>query len=158
MKAGRPTVVLAPVSAARKDEVLKLARQSRAFHRAWVQAPDTEAKFQAYMKRARRKDCKFFFILDGDTRNLVGVINISQIVRGFFQSAYLGYYAFKPYAGRGYMREAMTLLLDKAFGDLGIHRVEANIQPANKASKKLVKRLGFRLEGFSPRYLQVQGK
>lgn len=152
------TILLAPVTAARKAEFLRLAKQSRGFHKAWVQAPDTEVKFQAFLKRARRKDCKSFFILEADSRNLVGVINISQIVRGFFQSAYLGYYVFKPYAGKGYMTEALGMVVEKAFTDLGLHRLEANIQPSNRASIKVAKKLGFRREGFSPGYLQVQGK
>jgi ribosomal-protein-alanine N-acetyltransferase len=88
----------------------------------------------------------------------VGVINVSEIVRGPFRSAYLGYYAFVPHAGRGYMTEALTLVLRWAFGELRLHRVEANIQPGNEASRALVRRLGFRREGFSRRYLKIAGR
>ena len=56
------------------------------------------------------------------------------------------------------MREGLALLLKHAFGPLGLHRVEANIQPGNTASIALVKGAGFRLEGFSPRYLKVAGR
>ncbi len=89
---------------------------------------------------------------------LVGVINVNEIVRGTFQSGYLGYYAFLPHAGRGYMDEGLRLVLRRAFGELHLHRVEANIQPDNRPSLALVRRLGFRREGLSPRYLKIAGR
>ena len=79
-------------------------------------------------------------------------------MRGPFQSAYLGYYGFAPFEGQGYMTEAMRLVLRHAFGAMRLHRVEANIQPGNAASIALVRRCGFHLEGFSPRYLKVSGR
>ena len=89
---------------------------------------------------------------------ITGVFTISQIVRGAFQSAYLGYYAHEKYAGQGLMREALEQVLDHAFGALGLHRVEANIQPGNAPSIALARGAGFRLEGFSPRYLLIGGQ
>jgi [ribosomal protein S5]-alanine N-acetyltransferase len=89
---------------------------------------------------------------------IVGVVNLNEIVRGSFQSAYLGYYAFRPHAGQGYMAEGLALVLRHAFGGLGLHRLEANIQPGNRQSRGLVRRLGFRKEGFSPRYLKIGGR
>ena len=83
---------------------------------------------------------------------------MSEIVRSAFQSAYLGYYAFRPHAGQGYMTEGLALVLRHAFGTLGLHRLEANIQPANHPSRALVRGLGFRKEGFSPRYLKIGGR
>lgn len=89
---------------------------------------------------------------------IVGVVNVSEIVRAALQSAYLGYYAFQAHAGQGYMTEGLALVLRHAFRRLGLHRLEANIQPRNLASRKLVRRLGFRKEGFSPRYVKVGGR
>jgi hypothetical protein len=66
--------------------------------------------------------------------------------------------AFLLIRQRGYMREGMDLVLDEAFGALALHRVEANIQPANHASVALARSAGFRLEGFSPRYLLIGGQ
>jgi [ribosomal protein S5]-alanine N-acetyltransferase len=89
---------------------------------------------------------------------ILGVINLNEIVRAAFQSAYLGYYAFRPHAGEGYMTEGLALVLRHAFRRLGLHRLEANLQTGNRASRALVRRLGFRKEGFSPRYLKIGGR
>ena len=85
------------------------------------------------------------------------MINLSQIFRKGFQNAYLGYYGMVAFAGRGLMTEAVRLATRYAFDEIGRHRLEANIQPANLASIALAKRIGFRREGFSPRYLRIGG-
>lgn len=85
-------------------------------------------------------------------------MNISEIVRRSFQSAYLGYFAFEPFAGRGLMRRGLSKVITRAFTTLKLHRLEANIQPDNERSIYLVKALGFRHEGFSPRYLKINGR
>jgi ribosomal-protein-alanine N-acetyltransferase len=90
--------------------------------------------------------------------DLAGVINISEIVRGAFNSGYLGHYAFVPHAKRGHMRHGLQAVLQKAFRLHRLHRLEANIQPGNTASRRLVRRLGFRREGYSRRYLEVLGR
>ena len=79
-------------------------------------------------------------------------------MRGPFQCAYAGYYAHQAHAGNGYMREGLDLLLRHAFRTMGLHRLEANIQPENAPSIALVRGAGFRLEGFSPRYLKIGGR
>jgi ribosomal-protein-alanine N-acetyltransferase len=86
------------------------------------------------------------------------VININEILRGFLQSAFLGYYGGFFHAGQGYMTEGMSLVLRHAFVKLELHRVEANIQPGNTRSIRLVERCGFTREGFSRRYLKIGGK
>jgi ribosomal-protein-alanine N-acetyltransferase len=93
-----------------------------------------------------------------DDGSLAGAIPNSQIVLGPFRSGYLGYYAFEPHAGRGLMREGLDLTVRYAFGTLGLHRLEANVQPGNASSIGLVRRCGFRFEGLSPRYLKVAGR
>ena len=88
---------------------------------------------------------------------MAGVIIIDSIVRGRFQSGTLSYGAFAGAAGRGYMSEGLGLVLRFAFGELRLHRLEANIQPANRASLALVRRQGFRKEGYSPDMLFIDG-
>jgi len=89
---------------------------------------------------------------------LAGFININEIVRGAFQSGYLGYASFQPFDGRGYMSAGVRLVLHSAFSEHRLHRVEANIQPENLRSIALVARLGFSQEGFSPQYLKIGGR
>jgi ribosomal-protein-alanine N-acetyltransferase len=139
-------------------ELITLNRASADSHRPWSAPPVDGAQFAGYLARCAEASFCGFLICRAEDGAIVGVANLSQIVRGNFQSAYLGYYGGAPFAGRGYMRRGVSRVLDEAFGALGLHRVEANIQPANAASIALVRRLGFRLEGFSPRYLQIAGE
>jgi len=132
-------------------------RRSRALHRGLVTPPGTPDAFRAYVARCRKPSQigQLVYLPDGD---LVGVVNVNEIVRGAFRSGYLGYYAFAPHAGRGYMTEALRLVVATAFRKHRLHRLEANIQPENTRSIALVQRLGFRLEGLSPRYLKIAGR
>jgi ribosomal-protein-alanine N-acetyltransferase len=144
----------------RKDEkeVLALNRQSRAFHRGWVTPPCTPVQFDRYLARCRSSHFVGLLIRRNLDDTLVGSVELSQIARGLFQSAYLGYHIGGPFARQGYMTEALDLAIHYAFGQLRLHRLEANIQPENVASLALVRRLGFRLEGYSPRYLKLGGR
>ena len=141
-----------------RDEFVRRARASRELHRPWVYAPETARQFDAYLARCRVESERCFLVCRRDDDAIVGVYNLSQIAYGFFQSAYLGYYAFAPYAGQGLMTEGMQLLLRHAFRTLKLHRIEANIQPGNEASLRLAERSGFEYEGYSPRYLKIGGR
>jgi len=99
-----------------------------------------------------------FLVRSKATGEIVGMVNVSEIVRGALRSAYLGYCAFAPHQRQGLMTEALRLALAHVFGPLKLHRVEANIQPGNKPSISLVRKLGFRREGYSPRYLKIRGR
>ncbi len=157
-KTRHTAVYLEAISKKRKAEFLALVESNRRFHKQWVAAPLTEALFTRYLARAKDEAFRGFFVCRTEDKALIGVINISQIIRGLFQSAFLGYYAFQPFTGNGYMSQGMSLVFKEAFTVLNLHRLEANIQPRNSASKNLVEKLGFRMEGFSPKYLQVDGK
>ena len=89
--------------------------------------------------------------------DLVGVYNLSEIVRGSFQNAYLGYYAFVPHDGTGAMRAAMPLVTAHTFDELGLHRLQANVQPENTRSRRLLEATGWREEGLARRYLLIDG-
>jgi ribosomal-protein-alanine N-acetyltransferase len=151
-------IYLEPVTRRREAEFLLRVRASQKLHKPWLSAPRTREQFRAWVLRARQASQECFFVCSKETDELVGVINLNEVVRGLFRSAYLGYYAFEPFSGSGYMTEGLALVLDQAFGPLGLNRLEANIQPENKRSLRLVSRLGFQLEGFSPRYLKIGGR
>jgi ribosomal-protein-alanine N-acetyltransferase len=95
------------------------------------------------------------------SHGLVGRINVANVVGGAFRSATVGYDSYDPYAGRGLFAEGLRLALDLVFADqpqgMGLHRVEANIQPANHRSAGLVRSLGFVHEGFSRDFLHLPG-
>ena len=137
---------------------LELVRASRKLHRNWVFAPQTPKEFNEYLAHMRKRNARALFVCRLEDDAIVGVFNLSQIVAGPLQSAYLGYWAFAPSAGRGYMTEGLRLVLRQAFGPMKLHRLEANIQPRNATSIALVKRCGFRKEGFSPRYVKLAGR
>ncbi|HLW12201.1 MAG TPA: GNAT family N-acetyltransferase [Casimicrobiaceae bacterium] len=138
------------------------AKQSRALHRGWVQAPETPTAFAAYVARYHPADAAprnvGFLVIRNEDDAIVGVINFSEIIRGAFHSGYVGYYAFAPFAGVGYMAEGFALALDFAFRKMKLHRIEANVQPANIGSLALVERLGFIREGYSRRYVKIAGR
>lgn len=143
---------------------LAAAARSARLHRPWVSPPRDRSAYRSWLARTRDERHASWLIVASaheskeDGSDLVGVVNANEIVRGAFQSAYLGYYAFVPHAGRGAMKRGLALALRACFRDLRLHRVEANVQPGNEASIALVRGLGFRLEGVSPRYLKIGGR
>jgi [ribosomal protein S5]-alanine N-acetyltransferase len=147
----------APVAGDR-DEFISLMVASRSFHRPWATAPVDGDRFAAYLTDSRRPDFEAMLVCRRADLAILGFFNLSQIVRRSLQSAYLGYAVGEPFAGQGYMREGIELVLRHAFQDLRLHRIEANIQPENHASISLARGAGFRREGFSPRYLKIAGR
>lgn len=152
-----PRVTLESPSMRYATPFIAAVLRSRALHRGWAAPPATREQFRAFVRRARAGNFAAHLLLTGDGE-LAGVINLSEIVEGAFCSAYLGYYAFVPHAGRGYLRAGLEAVLQRAFREYGLHRVEANIQPENDRSKALVQGLGFACEGYSPRYLKIAGR
>lgn len=140
-----------------EQEFLAAVVRSRRLHGPWVTAPSSSAEYRLYLKERTGPRHIKYFVCD-ELGGLCGVINLSEIVRGSFQSAYLGYYALMPHAGKGYMSAGLELVIARAFGELDLHRLEANIQPKNERSIALVQRAGFRLEGLSARYLRIAGR
>jgi ribosomal-protein-alanine N-acetyltransferase len=139
-------------------EFIELMRASHELHRPWSFPPNEPDDFRALVDRARTDDFELLLLCRRGDDAILGFFNLSQIFRGPFMNAYLGYAVGQPYAGQGYMAEGIELVLRHAFESMGLHRLEANIQPANAASVALAKGAGFRLEGFSPRYLKIDGQ
>ena len=140
-----------------QEQFIDSVRASRALHQSWVFPPVSQLAYAGYVRRCRRRDYEGHLIIAGDG-GLVGVVNIGEIVMGGLCSGYMGYYAFSAYARKGLMTKGLHLVLDRAFKVLDLHRIEANIQPDNAPSLALIRRCGFIKEGFSPRYLKVDGQ
>lgn len=88
---------------------------------------------------------------------LVGEVNLSSIRRGALQSADVGYWIDQAQAGQGYMPESVVTVLEFAFEDLSLHRVEIDIIPRNSRSRRVVEKLGLRLEGLAERLVEING-
>jgi [ribosomal protein S5]-alanine N-acetyltransferase len=97
------------------------------------------------------------FLADDETR-AIGTVSLSEIVRGAFQAAYLGFGLDGEFEGRGLISEALQVVLDYAFETLRLHRVMANFMPENERSERLLRRLGFEIEGRAREYLFLDGR
>lgn len=152
-------VIIRPPAPDDCDAFLVAVRRSRAIHRNWINPKaKTRAAFANYLEKFEPGSHHGFLVIHRETGGLVGVINLNDVIRGNFQSASVGYYAFAPHAGQGLMREGLMLVLRHAFKKLRLHRVEANIQRTNQASLALAKKCGFEREGFSRRLAKVCGR
>lgn len=144
-------------------------RMTRLMNREWLEpweattpgvTPSDGGRGYGDAVRALRRDarlglCYPFALLVGE--QFAGQVTVGAIARGSANSAYLGYWIARRFAGRGIMPTALAMVIDHCFGDAGLHRVEANIRPENAASRRVVEKLGFRLEGTRVRYIHIAG-
>ena len=137
-------------------EFVAAVAQSHSLHSPWVSPPETKEKFRAYLKKMAAPDAQAFLVCVDD--RIGGVINLTNVVYGNFCSGYIAYYAFAHSTRQGVLTAGLQAFIERAFGELNLHRLEANIQPGNLASIALAKRCGFAKEGFSPRYLKIDGE
>ncbi|MBO1331115.1 GNAT family N-acetyltransferase [Streptomyces sp. VRA16 Mangrove soil] len=153
-----PRVGIRPYQLSDADEFTARSRESRELHRPWLFPPDRADAYTQYAARLIEDPTKHgFLVCERDSGALAGFININNVVQGGFRCGALGYGAFAHAAGRGLMSEGLGLVIRYAFGPLGLHRLEINAQPKNTASIALARRAGFRLEGFSPDFLFIDG-
>lgn len=151
-------VLIRPARRSDREAFVALMRASRSLHRPWSFPPTEARDYDALIDRARGEDFQMLLVVRRSDDAIVGFFNLSQIFRGPFQNVVLGYAVGEPHAHQGYMSEGLELVLRHVFERLRLHRVEANIQPSNAASIALVQRAGFVREGFSPRYLRIDGE
>ena len=130
--------------------LIKAYERSRLLHEPFIFAP---ADIDQYLAQENR-----YLLCDKEHHNIIGTFNISNIIRGWFQSGYLGYEVFSPFQQQGLMYQGLLLVIEEAFIALNLHRLEANIQPENIASIKLMTKAGFIKEGYSKNYLRIGGK
>ena len=153
-----PPIELVRPTRRHEQAFLDAVSASRRIHGRFAEPPGTADAYRAWLERGRDGRHEQRLVVDSASGALAGVVNANEIVRASFQSAFLGYFAFAPFEGTGRMEAGLRAMLREAFGILGLHRLEANIQPENLRSIALVSRLGFRLEGVSPRYLKIRGR
>lgn len=153
----RERVFLRRVAPEDQEEFTGLARVSVGLHHPWIFAPTTPDEFRTYLDRFDGVTAIGFVVCVSASGAIAGLVNIGNIIRGPYLRGTLGYGAFAPTAGHGYMFEGVGLAVHYGFRELGLHRLEADIQPGNEASLNLVKRLGFRREGYSPDFIRING-
>lgn len=137
---------------------LDAMQASVGLHYPWVSTPRDHSGWLRYMKRLERDNEAGFLVKRIGDDALCGVINLNVITYEALCSAYVSYFAVAGQAEKGYMTEGMLQVIRHAFDKLGLHRLEANIQPGNQASVALAQSVGFQYEGFSPRYLKINGE
>jgi ribosomal-protein-alanine N-acetyltransferase len=157
MASDETRVILLPAARRDRADFIAAMRASPKLHQPWISPPVEDDAFDAVLERARGESFEFMLVRRRSDGAIAGYFDISQIIRGPLQSAFLGYGGVAPLAGQGYMTEGMRLLLRHAFVELRLHRLEANVQPGNERSLALVRRAGFVREGFSERYLKIGG-
>lgn len=145
-------------SARRERDYLDAAHRSRALHRGFVTVAATPHEYRDYLRRAHRDNQESYFVIVAESCELAGVVNVNDIMREPQQSGRLGYYAFVPHAGSGLMREGLVQVINLAFLELGLKRLDANIQPGNRRSLALVAGLGFRRDAEARGYLKIGGR
>ena len=155
--ATRPATYLRKPTAADAKEFVQQVRSSRDHLLPFVHAADEPAAYRGWIARGNRGDTEQFLVCRREDDAIAGFVNLNNIVLGSLQSASAGWAAFLPHVGRGHLRDGVDMVLELAFTQLRLHRVEANIQPANDRSRALAVRCGFALEGFSPRFLRIGG-
>ena len=136
---------LAPFDPSRDEEFFTASYQRRLL-------------FGEVADRQEDRAYRFWISPKGDPRQLIGTISLSSVVRGAFQSCFLGYKLDRDWQGRGYMTQAVQEVTRIGFTVLGLHRIEANVMPRNLPSLRVLEKAGYREEGRSPAYLKIQGK
>lgn len=147
--------------------VVEYLDRNREHLRRWEPDPPTGFYTEAYWRerlvqlRREQDEGRLFrvhlFEKEGPSPRVVGTVGLSNIVRGAFHNAHLGFGLDASLEGFGYMREALEAVIAHAFGPLALHRIEANHQPQNLRSAGLLRRLGFVPTGYARDYLHIDG-
>jgi ribosomal-protein-alanine N-acetyltransferase len=158
LSSGVRAAVIRPLEAADEDEFIRLARASRRSHHPWITAPETTDAFRRYFTKFRTSAAEAFLVCDDGSGGVVGFVNLNEVVGEPFQRGLVGYGTFTPHEGRGYMTEGLRLICEYAFARRRLHRLEADIQPANEASRRVAAKTGFVCECVSPGFIRINGE
>lgn len=151
------SITLSSPNEARQAEFITAMRQSQTLHHPWLNAPCDTASFTHYLQKYQQSERHISYWVLANQK-IAGVINLNEIVRGLFQNAFMSYFAVAEFAGQGILKQGMQQVIQQAFTQHQLHRLEANIQPGNHPSIALVRRCGFQKEGYSPKYLKINGQ
>lgn len=146
--------------------LLEYYRRNEAFLREFEPERPQAFYTDAYQKEQLRREkaeakgrtaFRFYLFLKTDPNTIIGSVAVSNIVRGCFLSCFLGYKLDGGRLNQGYMTQALSAVARFTFEELRLHRMEANILPRNLPSRRVLEKCGFREEGYSPKYLKING-
>jgi [ribosomal protein S5]-alanine N-acetyltransferase len=163
-----PRVMLRPLGVDDFEAWREIRVRSRDWLEAWeplpeLGSPDPVADRDAFRarcgawERQRQFDSAYGFGLLLHDGTLMGEVSLGSVLRGPFQSSFIGYWIDEKHAGNGYMPEAVVVLARFAFDELHLHRIQVAIIPRNRASRRVVEKLELREEGIAERYLEING-
>jgi ribosomal-protein-alanine N-acetyltransferase len=147
------------------EPLLSLHVRNREFFRRFITTRPPDFYTLAAQRQAIERDVKgreggsrySFGIFLTDSVTLIGIVSLTELLRGPIQSCYIGYYLDQGQNGRGYGTEAVRLAVAYAFGELKLHRVEAGVMPHNLASMRVLEKCGFRKEGIARKSVEIDG-
>lgn len=157
---------LRPPRLSDQNEWAALRQRSRGFLEKWEPTwqPDEFSRaayrfrLRVYAQRARDDQSYSFFIFNRETNAMMGGLSLSHVRRGVSQSATLGYWMGLPFAGHGYMKDALMAVVTAAYPVFGFHRLEAACIPHNHRSRQLLMSCGFDQEGYARSYVKIAGR
>jgi len=147
-------------------QVLDYYKRNHNFLQEWEPQRPKDFYTLSYQKRQLSYEYRMFkerklirfWILKKEDNKLIGNICLSNIIMGNFRSCYMGYKLDCDEINKGYMTEAIKKFVEIMFNEYGLHRIEVNVMPRNIRSLKVMKKLNFEEEGYSRRYLEINGK
>lgn len=110
-------------------------------------------------QKKRQDDIAYSFgIFSKETNGLLGTISLTEVLRGSLQSCFIGYVLDRDFNGKGIMTEAVKFVIDYAFNELSLHRIEAGVMPHNIGSIRVLEKAGFEKEGIARKNVMINGK
>ena len=157
---------LVPADLSLVEQVVDYYKRNRDFLEAFEPVRNKEFFSLEYQREVLNKEkleyeektaFRFYIIPAEQPTKIIGIIGLNNVVWGAFCSAFLGYKLDKDFINKGYMSMAVEMLTKYAFEELGLHRIEANVMPKNKASLRVLEKNDFMNEGISKYYLNING-
>ncbi|MBO9130874.1 GNAT family protein [Bacillus sp. 165] len=159
-------IFLMPLDESLGEAVLELQRKNRSFfEQTSIERNNDFFTLEGQLQRIKKSEENSnqdkgysFGIFLNDTQELIGEISLFKIERGPAQTGMVGYSLDKEHNGNGYMTEAVNLIVNYAFHDLKLHRIEAGVMPHNLGSIKVLEKSGFQKEGIARKNVKINGK
>lgn len=159
------TIYLRPLTASDAHDSLRLQKDNRDFFKQFSMSREhsfytLESQVEKIQRHEenRKNDQEYYFgLFQKENNKLIGTINLFQVMRGSLQSAVIGYFLDHHHNGKGYATEAIKALVDYAFEELHLHRIEAGVMPRNVPSQRVLEKAGFHREGIARKNVNING-